>query len=102
HDRPIARHVDDSIVRVLMGREMVLRRARGYAPLPLHLEEPVAEPTLAVGAHLKNSVALAIGQDVFISQHIGDLETAPATDAFKRVIGDLQRLYDVTPAKVAC
>jgi hydrogenase maturation protein HypF len=111
HDRPIARHVDDSIVRVVMGMsegrrtkrgQTMIRRARGYAPLPIHLDRPAPVPTLAVGAHLKNSVALAIGQDVFISQHIGDLETTQASDAFKRVIADFQRLYDVTPTKVAC
>ena len=112
HNRPIARHVDDSIVRVLMGREMVLRRARGYAPLPITLGEvqPIKhqksniknDVTLAVGAHFKNSVALAVGQDVFISQHIGDLETTQATEAFRRVIGDFQRLYDATPTSVVC
>jgi hydrogenase maturation protein HypF len=101
HNRPIARHIDDSIVRVLMGREMVLRRARGYAPLPVRLDKPV-ETTLAVGAHLKNNVALAVGQDVFISQHIGDLETTQATRAFERVIGDLERLYDAKPVTIAC
>jgi hydrogenase maturation protein HypF len=77
HDRPIVRHVDDSVVRVVLGREMVLRRARGLAPLPVTVREPLA-PTLAVGAHLKNTVALARGREVFLSQHIGDLETAAA------------------------
>lgn len=101
HNRPIVRHVDDSIVRIMMGREMVLRRARGYAPLPIHLKDPL--PALqAVGAHLKNTVALANGQDVVISQHIGDLETEPAYEAFCRVIDDLQRLYGVRPAAIAC
>jgi hydrogenase maturation protein HypF len=65
------------------------------------LDRPV-ETTLAVGAHLKNSVALAVGQDVFISQHIGDLETTQATQAFERVIDDFQRLYDATPTVVVC
>ncbi|MBI5394357.1 MAG: carbamoyltransferase HypF [Verrucomicrobia bacterium] len=101
HNRPIARHVDDSIVRVLMGRELVLRRARGYAPLPVHLAAP-APPLLAVGAHLKNTVALASGQDVFISQHIGDLETAEAFAAFRRVVEDFERLDEVRPVAIAC
>jgi hydrogenase maturation protein HypF len=57
---------------------------------------------LAVGAHLKNAVALAVGENVFISQHIGDLETSEASDAFRKVTGDLQRLYDVKPAAVIC
>ncbi|MCX8090533.1 MAG: carbamoyltransferase HypF [Verrucomicrobiae bacterium] len=136
HNRPIARHVDDSIVRVVLGRELVLRRARGYAPLPVlltggrgaHSEgsrlaatRPLAPPTspgegerspaegedvpaatiLAVGAHLKNTVALALGQQVFLSQHIGDLETEPAHRAFRRVVADLPKLYGVAPDTVA-
>jgi len=101
HDRPIARHVDDSIVRVLLGRELVLRRARGYAPLPLHIRA-LTQPTLAVGAHLKNSIALSVGQQVFLSQHIGDLETAQAFAAFRRVAHDFERLYEAAPQRIAC
>jgi hydrogenase maturation protein HypF len=100
HDRPILRHVDDSIVRILMGRELVLRRARGYAPLPIHLTESLP-PILAVGAHLKNTIAASIGTEVFVSQHIGDLETAQAYEAFQRVIGSFERLYDLHPTSVA-
>jgi len=109
HDRPIARHVDDSIVRVVMEREMVMRRARGFAPLPVQMRNAECgmrnakfEVVLAVGAHLKNSVALSVGNQVFISQHIGDLESTAAFDAFQRVIGDFERLYDVRPVSVAC
>jgi hydrogenase maturation protein HypF len=103
HDRPIARHADDSVVRVLLGEPTVLRRARGYAPMPVTVSLPAPAPvTLAVGGHLKNSVALSIGRDVFISQHIGDLETAQAVGAFERVIGDFERLYEAQPTSVAC
>jgi hydrogenase maturation protein HypF len=105
HNRPIIRHVDDSIVRVMLGREMILRRARGYAPLPIQLESRVqslkSKVVLAVGAHLKNSVALSVGNQVFISQHIGDLETEPANHAFRRVIADFEKLYDAKPEIVA-
>ena len=97
HNRPIVRHVDDSIVQVGLGREMVLRRARGYAPLPVQLSEPVP-PTLAVGAHLKNAVGITVGRSVFLSQHIGDLETAGAADAFEQVIAAFRDLYRVEPA----
>ena len=101
HNRPIIRHVDDSIVRVMLDREMVLRRARGYAPLPITLTSPLStlnpQPILAVGAHLKNSVAFAVGEQVFISQHIGDLETEQANAAFQRVAADLPKLYDAQP-----
>jgi hydrogenase maturation protein HypF len=122
HNRPIVRHVDDSIVRVMLDREMVLRRARGYAPLPIPmrnaecgvrnekgagaktdsaLRTPHSEIVLAVGAHLKNAVALAVGNQIFISQHIGDLETEPANNAFRRVIADFERLYDAQPEIIA-
>ena len=123
HNRPIVRHMDDSIVRVMLGREMVLRRARGYAPLPIAIgvqssgfrvrgsklqaaDKPGPlnlEPKtiFAVGAHLKNSVALAVGENVFISQHIGDLETEESNQAFRRVAADLPRLYDTKPEIIA-
>ncbi|MGA2556542.1 MAG: carbamoyltransferase HypF [Verrucomicrobiota bacterium] len=108
HNRPIVRHVDDSVVRLVLGREQVLRRARGYAPLPLPLAaaRPAtipdnAPPILAVGGHLKNAVALAIGPQVFVSQHIGDLETVQSYDAFLRVIRDFQRLYEAEPRWIA-
>ena len=105
HNRPIVRHVDDSIVRVMLDRELVLRRARGYAPLPIRLESKVQSPkskvVLAVGAHLKNAVALAIGNQVFISQHIGDLETEQAHAAFRRVIADFEKLYEAQPQIIA-
>lgn len=100
HDRPIARHVDDSVAWIVAGAPRLLRRARGYAPLPVLLDKEI--PTiLAVGAHLKNSVALSIGRQVFISQHIGDLETPEALAAFEHVIADLLRLYEARPVAVA-
>ena len=100
HNRPIARHVDDSVVRVMLGRELLLRRARGYAPLRIPLREKGGqrEPAvLASGAHLKNTIALAKGEHVFLSQHIGDLETKQAHQAFHRTLADLPRLYDAFP-----
>lgn len=100
HDRPIVRHVDDSIVRVMAGREMMLRRARGYAPLPITLSR--SQPTvLAVGAHLKNAIALSVDRNVFVSQHIGDLATQQAYDAFTRSAADLPRLYEAKPEIIA-
>ena len=100
HDRPIARHVDDSVVLFMDGAPRMMRRARGYAPLPVTLKRRL--PTLlAVGGHLKNTVALALGEHVFLSQHIGNLETPRARDAFERVIGDFLELYEATPVAIA-
>jgi hydrogenase maturation protein HypF len=109
HNRPIVRHADDSIVRVMAGRELILRRARGFAPLPVMLPgtsvgTEITKPIpaiLAVGGHLKNTIALAIGRQTFLSQHIGDLETTRAYAVFERVIGDFQHFYDAKPALVA-
>jgi hydrogenase maturation protein HypF len=101
HNRPIARHVDDSIVRVMLGRELVLRRARGYAPLPVTL--PVELPPLvACGAHLKATVAVAAGRHVFLSQHLGDLETDEARAAYQRALADLPALLRQTPRLAVC
>jgi hydrogenase maturation protein HypF len=103
HNRPIARPVDDSIARVVMGQKTILRRARGYAPLPILLKiKNLHPPILAVGAHLKNTIALAIDERVFLSQHIGDLETPQAVDAFTKVIASFQQLYALEPEIIAC
>lgn len=101
HDRPIARHVDDSVVAVAAGRELPLRRARGYAPFPVSLDAP-APALLATGAHLKNTVAVAVGRNVLVSQHIGDLQTAEALAAFRQTMGDLCQLYQLSPEAVVC
>ena len=100
HNRPIQRHADDSIAWVVRGRARLLRRARGYAPLPVQLKDE-APTILGVGSHLKNTVSLSVGRQVFISQHIGDLETPEALAAFERVVADFLRLYEVTPAAIA-
>lgn len=101
HNRPIVRHVDDSVVHVVAGVTQVLRRARGYAPLPIWIKDPLPE-ILAVGGHLKNTVALARDNQVFISQHIGDLDSPESRKAFKQVIEDLIQLLKFEPKAVAC
>ena len=101
HNRPIVRHVDDSVARVMAGRELVLRRARGFAPLPVMLRE-ASPDVVAVGAHQKNAIAASVGDQVFISQHIGDLETVPAYGAFEQVLRDFSELYELRPTTIAC
>ncbi len=101
HNRPIVRACDDSVVRLTRGRAGILRRARGYAPLGIRVGRELP-PVLAVGGHLKNTVAIAVGNDVFLSQHIGDLETLEARHAFERAIDDLCHLYSFNPEAVVC
>ena len=102
HDRPIVRHMDDSIVRVMCGRELVLRRARGYAPLPIATKLEDRRIILGVGAHLKNTVALKNRENIFVSQHVGDLETKQAYNSFCRAARDLPRLYVGNIDVIAC
>ena len=101
HNRPIVRACDDSVVRLTRGRAGILRRARGYAPLGIRVRHSLP-PVLAVGGHLKNTVAIGVGRDVFLSQHIGDLDTLEARGAFERAIADLCRLYSFKPELIAC
>ncbi|MCS7350451.1 MAG: carbamoyltransferase HypF [Anaerolineae bacterium] len=100
HNRPIARHVDDSVMIIMDGEPRLLRRARGFAPLPILVNRPLP-PILAVGGHLKNTIALSVGRQIFLSQHIGDLDTAEALGAFERVIFDFLRLYEAEPVAIA-
>jgi len=70
HNRPILLPVDDSIVRIINDEVMILRLARGYAPLPIYLPSSQPKNTnsvniLALGGHLKNTVAMKIDQQIF-------------------------------------
>jgi hydrogenase maturation protein HypF len=86
----------------MMGRELVVRRARGYAPLPITVKTQHAVSLLAVGAHLKNTIALTSDSNVFISQHIGNLETKESLDAFQSVVTDFQTMYNCKPEYIVC
>ena len=100
HDRAIVRPLDDSIVRLIAGQATVLRRARGYTPLPVTL--PTAIPhLLAVGGQWKNTLAVSIGQQIVVSQHLGDLESADCQLQFLRTVDELQHFYNVVPQAVA-
>jgi hydrogenase maturation protein HypF len=99
HDRPIQRHVDDSVVSLVAAKAQPIRRARGLAPMPLVTPRPL--PTLlAVGAHLKNTVALSVGDKIFLSQHIGDMETPQAFAAFEAVARDFLDMYEAEPMAI--
>jgi hydrogenase maturation protein HypF len=97
HDRPIRVPCDDSVMRVVEGREMAIRRSRGYAPLPILLPFEVG-PALAVGADLKSTCAVAQGRYAWLSQHIGDLDELGTLDTFQQTQHHLQLLTGVTPA----
>lgn len=102
HDRPIVRPADDSVVRVVAGAARPIRLGRGLAPLELELPAALPEPVLAVGGHLKLTVALAWGRRIVISPHVGDMGTLRSEQVFEQVAGDLQRLYDVHATRWLC
>jgi hydrogenase maturation protein HypF len=96
HDRPIRRPLDDSIIRVIGGRLTLLRRARGYAPLPI-LSNTMLPDALAVGGHLKNTVAISHDRQMIVSPHIGDLECAASERQFETALDDLRQFYQIEP-----
>lgn len=97
HNRPIVRAVDDSVARVVNNKHMILRRARGYAPLPFYAKNCTAKNLISVGSHLKNSISMKKGKNIFISQHIGDLSNTEAEINFRSTISDFKKLYNVNP-----
>jgi len=116
HDRPIVRPVDDSVARVGLDGLQLLRRGRGYAPLPIDLgfESPTI---LAVGGHLKNTVALALGPgrvrethresenkraQAILGAHVGDLDNVLGVEVHRRAVHDLASFFEVVPDLVAC
>ncbi|MEO5679292.1 MAG: carbamoyltransferase HypF [Acidimicrobiales bacterium] len=99
--RPIHIRCDDSVVRSVPGRTQVLRRSRGYAPEPLRLPVPTSRHILAVGAELKNTIAVARDGVVVASHHIGDLEHLATYRSFLQALDHLPRLYGVRPELVA-
>jgi hydrogenase maturation protein HypF len=101
HNREIHIRCDDSVTRVFNGRELLIRRSRGYAPQPVLLPFEVPKPILAVGAMLKNTFALCRGRYAFISHHIGDLDNYAAYRAFLEGIEHFKRLFAIEPQAVA-
>ena len=105
HDRPIHMRTDDSVVRLVRsqqrGREMVVRRSRGYVPEPIKVRPRFRRPVLACGAELKSTFCLGKDDRAYISHHIGDLENFETFRSFTEGIAHFQRLFDVSPLVVA-
>ena len=107
HNRPIVRPLDDSVVQVVNHKALMRRRARGYVPTPLSVqldsdEDLNPSQILAVGGHLKNTVAITTGNQIIVSQHIGDLSTPEASIQFERTISDLLALFHMIPRAIVC
>lgn len=100
HNRPIHSRYDDSVSMVVHGQPHLLRRARGYAPYPIELPHPTA-PVLAVGPQTKNTFCLADGRRAFVSQHIGDLDSAETLDHLEHTVALYRSLFRIEPAVIA-
>jgi hydrogenase maturation protein HypF len=101
HNRDIERRIDDSVLRVVGGDILMLRRARGYSPAHLRVPRLKGRRILALGGHLKNVVAISKDGEVILSQHVGDLDTKPAIQAFRVAVNSLKELYRFDPEAVA-
>ncbi len=100
HDREIVARIDDSVVRLAGTVPVVIRRARGYAPLPLAVPIASPVPLLAVGAHLKNTFTLVHGTQAYVSPHIGDLDSLEALRHWQAVRARYETLFRIRPAAV--
>ncbi len=101
HDREIVARYDDSVVRVVAGEPLLLRRARGIAPLPIPLPIAAPRPVLAVGADLKNTFTLVDGDRAYVSQHIGDLESFETQQHFDDALLRFRTLFQISPEVIA-
>ena len=101
HNRDIVTRVDDSVARIMDGKVRLLRRARGYSPVPILLRQPT-ENILACGAEMKNSFCIVRNNEAYISQHIGELTEAKNYAFYRESIDHLQTVLEVSPERVAC
>jgi len=102
HDREIYRQVDDSIVHFIERDPVLLRRARGYVPTPILIEENCRQDIFAAGGDLKNTFCFGKQNQLICSEHIGDLEDAEVYHHYINSIEHLRKLFEVEPKVVVC
>ena len=102
HNRPIVRPADDPVYRRIAGAVRPLRIGRGCAPRELNIPWSQPEPVLAVGGHMKGTVALSWGRRVVVSPHIGEMDSPRSLDVFEQVASDLQGLYGISAKRIVC
>ena len=101
HDREIESRYDDSVSRIFQSSEIIIRRSRGYAPLPITLPVRATAPVLACGGHLKNTFCLITNDKAFVSQHIGDLDDLDGMRHFQESLARFKNLFSIEPEIVA-
>lgn len=102
HDRPILRPADDPVYRIIAGKPRPMRLGRGNAPLEIALPVRLTRPTLALGGHLKNTLALGWGDRAVVSPHLGAMDAPRSLALLRQVAADLQSLYGVTAEALCC
>jgi hydrogenase maturation protein HypF len=102
HNRPIVRPADDPVFRHIDGIARPLRIGRGTAPAELDLAWHQHQPLLAVGGHMKGTVALSWDRRVIVSPHIGEMDSPRSLAVFEQVVADLQALYGVRAERIVC
>jgi hydrogenase maturation protein HypF len=100
HNLDIVRRCDDSLLRVAAGQPQMLRRSRGFVPVPVPLEAEVRS-VLAVGGELKNTICVVRGSEAFLSQHIGDLDNLEGYEFFGEAVKHLQGILEIKPNLIA-
>ena len=100
HDRPILVRADDGVVQAGRGGPMLVRRSRGHVPTPIRLPRAFP-PVLALGGHLKATVCVTRGNQAFLSQHIGDLDSARTRRFLEETVAHLLGILEVEPEIVA-
>jgi hydrogenase maturation protein HypF len=101
HDRDVVRRIDDSVVRSTTTGPVIIRRARGWVPEPVRLPIATPEPVLAVGGHLQVTACVAVDDQAFLSQHVGDLDSESSRSFLREVIDGLEQFLEVRPRIVA-
>ena len=102
NDRMIRLRADDSVMQAVRGKPYMIRRSRGYAPLPVVLPEGSKGELLAVGGELKNTFALAKDELVYPSAYIGDLADLRSVNALSAAVERMEELLETKPRAVVC
>ena len=102
NDRPIVRHADDSVVRLIGGRPVPIRVGRGLAPVRLASDRAPCRRSWRRAGHLKSAIALSRGREILLGQHIGDLATAAARRRYRETVADFCQLLGVKPERIVC
>ena len=97
HNRKIRIRADDSVMDIFEGKPYMIRRSRGYAPLPFLLGEAFDAPVIGIGGELKNTFCVGSGGIFYPSPYIGDMEDVRTCDALTETVGRFMKLLETKP-----